>query len=66
MAVIDSHAVAGTIVSGNQILHSIAMIANDGSIYIATGEMEDDALNLDASKNKKQTIEINEDGTLEL
>ncbi|MFZ4545088.1 MAG: hypothetical protein ACOYOA_13625 [Saprospiraceae bacterium] len=66
LAVIDSYAIAGTTVNGTQIVQSIGMIAADMTVYIATGEMADDEFQLDASKNRVQTVELLENGMLEL
>lgn len=63
--VIDSQMIAGTLVKNNQIIQSIAIVGSDDTIYIATGNINDDGTIADASQNKSRTIEINEDGTLE-
>jgi hypothetical protein len=65
-AMIDSHSIAGTIVEGNNLIQSVAIIASDKSIYIATGKETDDFLDLDTSKNKTRTVEINEDGSIDI
>lgn len=66
-AVIDSSRIAGTLVEGTTITQSIALIAADKMVYIATGAFnEDDDMDFDINKNSTQTIEINDDGTLEL
>ncbi len=66
VGVIDSHVIAGTIVEGTKLVQSIAMLAADNTIYIATGAMSDDDMDVDVSNNKTNTIEINEDGTLDV
>jgi hypothetical protein len=66
VGVIDSYPIAGTTVEGAKLVQSLAMLAADNTIYIATGAMGDDDMDFDVSKNKTNTIEINEDGTLEL
>ncbi len=63
--VIDSRVIGGTIVNGTQIIQSLAMIAADQSVYIATGAMGEDEMDFDVSANKTNTLEINIDGTIE-
>lgn len=63
--VIDSQTIAGTQVKDSQIMQSIAIVGSDDTIYIATGNINDDGTIADASQNTSRTIEINEDGTLE-
>jgi hypothetical protein len=63
--VIDSQTIAGTQVKDGQIIQSIAIVGADDTIYIATGNINDDGTIADATQNSTRTIEINEDGTLE-
>jgi hypothetical protein len=65
VGVIDSRVIGGTVVNGTQIIHSLAMIGADQSIYIATGAMGEDEMDFDVSANKTSTLEINFDGTIE-
>jgi hypothetical protein len=65
VGVIDSRVIAGTTVNGTEIIQSVAMIAPDKSIYVASGLLNEDESDLDLSKNKTNVIEINDDGTLE-
>jgi hypothetical protein len=64
--VIDSHVIGGTVVNGTELIQSLAMIAADNSIYIATGALGNEEMDFDVSKNKTSTIEINDDGTLDV
>lgn len=63
--VIDSQVIGGTQVIDNQIIQSIAIVDSDNTIYIATGQINDDESVGDATQNKTRTVEINSDGTLD-
>lgn len=64
--VIDSVIIGGTVVEGDKLIQSIAMIDADNAIYIATGTSSDDYDFDDAATNTTRSIEINEDGTLDI
>jgi hypothetical protein len=61
---IDQRTLAGTYSNGKIVTNSVARIDEDWTIYVITGQMEDEKALYDASKSKTVELELLPDGKI--